>query len=236
MKNKIKYVLMLVTTLCVSCHQDAALVGLWEIEKVLVGKKQMTPVAKWTRINADGSYQSGNGWLQSADGVWRYDEANSVFVATDSLDVEDEFGGFKLSFDNGNMYWEREEEGMPVKVTLVPIEKLPTAPADYLEGIWDLVEITKADVSILNDFDKANKHRLFIRWDRIYIDIDAQGQRNSGYWHIHGHRSELTLLPHEADKTPESWQIEVNTKELIMTGKSDTNQDIRRVYARRNAF
>jgi len=216
--------------------QEETVIGFWEVEVVEVGEENMTPVAKWFKINTDGTYQGGNGWLQNGQGNWNYDAKNKIYSSTDSLDIADEFGGFSVSFHNEKMMWEREEEGMHVKVTLLPIEKLPMAPADYLEGIWDLVEITENAQSILNDFDKENKHKLFIRWDRIYIHFSSEGKKLTGYWHIHGHKPEITLLPHQEDGKPESWRIEVNKKELLMMGISDSNRTIQRKYVRRKTF
>ena len=44
--------------------------GLWEIEKVKVGDKEMTPIARWVRLNPDKSQKSGNGWFQHSIGTW----------------------------------------------------------------------------------------------------------------------------------------------------------------------
>lgn len=211
-------------------------IGLWEIKNVYVGDQEMNPVAKWSKINADGSFQSGNGWLQNASGTWTFDAENHLFSATDSLDIKDDFGGFTVSFDEEIMYWQRVEEGMEVNVTWVPIKELPMSPADYLEGLWDLEDIMEQDQSILASFDPDNKHRLFIRWDRIYMNFSPEGQRSSGYWHINGHKPEITLLPHTEGKNPESWRIDVNADELIMTGISDSNRSIQRRYLRKNSF
>jgi len=216
--------------------QKNKIIGFWEIKNVMVGDQNMTPVAKWTKINADGSFQAGNGWLQNSEGSWNYDAKNNMYTAIDSLGIIDEFGGFNVSFDGENMYWEREEEGMPVKVTLKLIKKLPMAPADYLVGIWDLTEITKDGQSILNEYDSNNKHKLFIRWDRVYINFIPEGKKSTGYWYINGHKPEITLLPHQESEKPESWHIEVNKEKLIMTGISESNKDIQRVYSRKNTF
>ena len=55
------------------------IVGFWEIKEVIVGGKIMTPVAKWSKINKDGSYQSGNGWLQNSEGTWKFDKKNNLY-------------------------------------------------------------------------------------------------------------------------------------------------------------
>ncbi|MEM7102913.1 MAG: hypothetical protein AAF502_07290 [Bacteroidota bacterium] len=216
--------------------QEEKVIGFWEIKTVEVGTENMTPVARWTKINADGTFQNGNGWLQNSKGTWTYDKANNQFSTINKLGIHDEFGGFTVSFDTGNMIWEREEEGMPVKVTLVSITELPMAPSDYLTGIWDLADITKNEKSIMSEFDSGDKHKIFIRFDRIYINFSPSGERLTGYWHIHGHKPEVTFLPHQADKDPETWKVEVNETELTITGLSDSNRSIQRKYVRRNTF
>ncbi|WP_375585261.1 hypothetical protein [Cyclobacterium xiamenense] len=238
MKTELKSlaILTLILVSFTAPAQRERMLGLWSVEKVTVGEENMTPVAKWTRINADGTYQVGNGWLQNGSGRWKYDAENNRYSATDPLALADEFGGFSVSFHGTNMRWQRAEEGMQVEVSLVPIEELPRSPADYLKGIWELVEITENETSILGDFDPENTHKLFIRWDRIYLNFTPEGNRWTGYWHIHGHKPEVTLLPHQENGTVESWRVTVNEKELRMTGISDSNQTIKRHYVRRNTF
>lgn len=238
MKKELTFIMVFTFVLLSSrtYAQKENITGFWEIAQVVVGEESMTPVAKWFKITSDGCYQTGNGWLQNGQGFWHYDAEKNRYTAIDSLDVADEFGGFAVSFENGNMIWEREEEGMPVKVTLVPIEEMPMSPADYLKGIWDLVEITEEGKSILTAFDGEDKHRLFIRWDRVYINFSPEGKKLTGYWHIHGHKPEITLLPHQEGGTPESWKIEVNREELLMSGLSDSNRSVVRKYVRRNTF
>ena len=216
--------------------QKSRMIGLWEAINVDAGEEKMTPVAKWFRFKEDGTTDSGNGWLKNYDGTWEYYAEKNTFSSNDPLGIKDEAGPFKVSFDKEYMYWEREEDGMPVKVTLKPIVKLPMSPADYLIGIWGMESITEDGVSIKDQFDLNGKHYLQIRWDRIYRNRNSEGEISTGYWHIHGHRSEITLLPHSEGKIAESWEIEVNEKELLMVGISDTNRNIERKYVRRNTF
>lgn len=216
--------------------QIDSLTGLWKINKVMVGDEEMSPVAKWTRIHENGTFESGNGWLKISEGTWSFDREDHIFKPVDPLDVKDEFGGFVVSFEKDQMRWKREEEGMDVEVTLVSVKNIPMAPADYLEGLWDLAEITDDGVSVLKDFDPEDKHRLFIRWDRIYVNINPDGERSSGYWHIHAHKPELTLLSHVSGVPPEGWIIEVELRTLQMTGISESNKNIIRSYTRRDSF
>ena len=58
--------------------------GFWEFKKVDVGGKIKTPVAKWTKIENDHTYRSGNGWLQNSVGTWTYDDKARQFSATET--------------------------------------------------------------------------------------------------------------------------------------------------------
>lgn len=238
MKTTVKTLLIITFMLLAfsSYSQKSRMIGLWEAINVNVGEQNMTPVSKWFKFNSDGSSAAGNGWLQNSAGSWEYNEEDNTFSNYDSLGIEDRFGAFDVSFDKEYMYWEREEEGMKVKVTVKPIDELPMSPADYLEGIWDLESISEAEQDITDTYDPNNKHYLHFRWDRIIVYHTPVGERKTGYWHIHGHRSDITLLPHQEGEEAESWKIEVNEHELTMRGISESNDEIKRVYSRRRTF
>lgn len=230
--NKLKILgsFLILFFLIQSVQSQGKLVGLWEIEKVLVGEKNMTPIAKWTRINSDGTYQSGNGWLQNAVGKWTFDSQKAQFLPIETEGLENPFGPFIVDFDSLNqMTWLRMEEGIPVKVSLKKVTKLPQSPADRIVGLWDL-ENTNSEV-------ETNQNRLlFIRWDRIYREFTQEGSNGSGYWHMHGHKAEVTLLPHTAGKSPESWKVGFEEGQLILTGISDSNRDKQLRFSRRTSF
>lgn len=210
--------------------------GLWLIENVRVGDQQMTPVAKWTRIHEDGSFESGNGWLQNSAGTWTYDETAGTYAPEDPLGLEDPFGPFSVRFEGETMIWQREEEEMPVTITLTKINELPKAPADQVQGLWDLDAITQDETDITATYDPDNRNYLFFRWDRIYIARTPQGERATGYWHMNGHRPEVTLLPHSADIEPQSWRVEADDQELTLTGISDSNTGRTLVFKRISRF
>lgn len=128
----------------------------------------MTPVAKWTIIDDDHTYRSGNGWLQNSVGTWTYDDKVRQFLPTGINGLKDEFGSFKVSFSNENMMWEREEDGMKVQITMERINEMPMSDADKLIGLWDLTQANNNGETITPNFDPENKQYLFIRWDRIY--------------------------------------------------------------------
>jgi len=81
-------VFMLMITAFASCAQEN-IFGLWQVEQVIVGEKSMTPVAKWFRIESNGHYQTGNGWLQNGAGIWNFDSEKQLFSSCDSLNIED---------------------------------------------------------------------------------------------------------------------------------------------------
>ena len=223
---------------CTSDKQDIS--GLWLISKVTVGEQQMTPVAKWTRINANGTYQSGNGWLKSSEGKWTFDESVNAFLAVETSGLDDPYGAFHVHMSDGKtteMTWSREEEGMMVEVKLERIDELPTAPADDVRGLWDLtvVEVDGADST--NSIDPDNQHYLFIKWDRTYLERTAAGDRQTGYWHMNGHHPELTFLPHGQENESSRWMVntnEINT--LVMTQHSKENGEIIRTFTRLKSF
>lgn len=221
MKSILKPLLFfLLITLQISCASEPSFIGLWEIEKVSMGDRTMTPVAKWAKYNTDGTYESGNGWLKSIDGTWSFNDETKQITSFDLLGIKDEMGGFAVSFSDQKMIWKREEFGNMVQVTFKRIEKLPLSTADYLEGVW-----------VLNG---ETKEKLHFRWDRIINFYNSENQKTSGYWHINGHRPEITVLPHTQGKEVEGWMIDVNEKELKMTGVSDTNKGAVKIYTRTN--
>lgn len=189
--------------------QDKDILGLWQVSKVTVGDQVMTPVGKWFRFD-EGTYQTGNGWLQNGTGVWTISEGK--LSATDSFGPMDEFGAFDISFDQG-MQWRRLEDGMEVAVYLQRSEQLPLNPADLVVGLW------KA----------PDGSTLFIRWDRIYVRQSETG-RKTGYWHMNGHRPELTMLPHSDDESVSGWKVEVTEEVLVLTSTSD--EDDQRTWRR----
>jgi hypothetical protein len=210
--------------------------GFWEITKVMVGEEIMTPVARWTRINADHTFQSGNGWLQNSIGTWTYDERQSQYSAEDNYGIRDEYGPFNVRFDGDTMFWERIEEEMQVKVTLEKITSKPMSTADRLHGLWDLTHIVEAGRDITAMFDPDGLYYVFIRWDRIYVERNADGEQSTGYWHIHGHRPEVTFLSHRENEKPKGWTVEVSDTQLSMTGVSETNKDLELQFQRIHEF
>ena len=229
-------VLLVYLTLSALPADGQEIVGFWSIEQVRVGDELMTPVAKWTRINKDGTFQSGNGWLQNSVGTWTYDERTDIFLQFERHGLEDEYGGFTVSFSDQEMVWYREENGVNVVVTLERIGQMPMSISDKLVGLWDLADAIKDGGSITSFFDPQDQRYLFLRWDRIYVQRDHQGERSTGYWHINAHRPEVTMISHESVKDPERWRVSIDSTELIMAGISDTNLGLKLIFQRIDQF
>ena len=229
MKQRI-YCLAILLLIChsfSSFSQNNPITGLWEITFVSIGSERMTPIARWIKLETDYTYTSGNGWLQNSKGSWTYNPDTRLLTSIDSLGVREDFEGFNVSFEKNYMVWKREENGMPVHVTLKSIKEKPMAPADYLVGLWKLkkTNLTNEDHS-----------RIFIRWDRIYRAYLENESKSSGYWHINAHKPEVTFLPHDESENPETWTMVVNKTELILTGISNANKNQKLQYIRLHMF
>jgi hypothetical protein len=105
-----------------------------------------------------------------------------------------------------------------------------------LVGLRDLREVTKNGKVETSMFDPDNKYYIFIRWDRVYVERNVEGQKTGGYWHINAHRPELTLLPHDEVEKKENWNIRADAEELKMEGLSDPNKGTVIVYTRLHQF
>ena len=234
--NTIKFFLLL--NLSLLTHQltgQADHTGFWEVKEVRVGGEVKAPVAKWTRINADGSFQSGNGWLQNSEGTWTFDNNNKTYLPVETNGILDEYGAFKVSFKDKTMLWERKEEGDRVIVTLQRIDILPKSTADHLVGIWDLDERIRNGKSEKSTYDPQDKFYLFIRWDRMYVERTIDDKKVYGYWHIHGHKPEVKFISIDG-KAIETWTVEVDQKKLKMVGGSTSNKDLELMFSRMNKF
>lgn len=231
-----QYLTILLFFSTISIIKAQKIIGFWEVTKVEVGDKLMTPLAKWTKINSDGTFQSGNGWLQNAEGSWTFDNKRSTFSPIETNGIFEDFGPFHVDFKEEMMIWEREEEGMMVKVFLKKITKLPKATADEIVGLWDLVKATKNEKDATKEFDSQNRNYLFLRWDRIYVERNSTKERTTGYWYINAHHPEITFLSHEPGLKPESWHVIVSDTTLILEGISDTNKELKLFYTRTNRF
>lgn len=192
---KTKHMILLILMLLVSSLTFAqSVVGFWKVDLVMVGERNVTPVAKWFHYHPDHTYQAGNGWSQNSIGTWAYDKKKAEFIPFSSNGEPDEFGAFKTCFENGKMYWEREEEGMKVVVTLSPTTEMPMSPKDSIAGTWNLVSVTKEgkDITPMENASKAAE--LHISWGGTYRKTAPDGASAHGFWHMDPHHPEFHLV------------------------------------------
>lgn len=237
--NQLKMKQALIITvflLSVQLLNAQSLIGFWEVKEVRVGQKQVTPVAKWMKINEDNTFQSGNGWLQNSIGTWEFDAKTKIITPETKNGIKEGFGGFTVSFEGEKMIWKRQEEGMAVSVIHERISEMPQSPADQIVGLWDLTDVREGGKSVVKTFDPDNQYYLHIRWDRIYKERSVEGRRSSGYWHMHGHKPEITLLSHQQGKPVESWTVVAGDARLTLEGISDTNRGKTLTFKRLDEF
>ncbi len=189
--------------------------GMWEFTKVTLGDEEVTPVAKWTRLNEDGTFQSGNGWVQNAEGTWNYDKESKSFLPVTKNGITDEFGPFEVSFTGDGLTWKRKEEGMEVVVSLRRINEIPKGPMDEIVGLWDLDDAQSNGRNILDEMDPGLNRYLFIRWDRIFVFGNTPDGRLTGYWHFDGHRPQVTLIYHDSARDREYWNVSYEDGKMI---------------------
>lgn len=217
--------------------QNITIEGLWLVENVNVGSRNLTPVAKWTRINAGGTYESGNGWLKHSEGIWTYNSDEQTFHPKENNGLTDPYGPFSVQFEGEKMKWIRNEEGQKVTVTFSPINEIPKSPADKVQGLWDLVSARVNEKDITQEYDPEGQHYIFIKWDRNYLQRTSKGEREGGYWNMNAHKPEITFISYTDSNEKHSWKVQFNEGgDMLLTGIDDENQGQKLTYKRRTAF
>ncbi|XOV91793.1 MAG: hypothetical protein ACFHWX_16465 [Bacteroidota bacterium] len=183
-------------------------VGFWKVDKVMVGDRNLTPVAKWFRYRKDHTYQAGNGWTQNDIGTWIYNKKKKEFLPESGRNGADEYGPFKVSFSSGNMTWERMEDGMKVVVNLSLTAEMPMAPKDSLSGMWELVT------------DNATKETLFISWGGNFRKTKTDGSQSFGYWHMDPHHSEFHMIDYNREIPVSVLIVSFKDNRVIMKPKA----------------
>ncbi|MEM9820107.1 MAG: hypothetical protein AAF985_03515 [Bacteroidota bacterium] len=215
---------ILALILFTNCGIEKKLVGLWQIEKVKIGNQEMTPMARWTRLNKNKSQESGNGWFQHTIGQWTYDAQNNTIAITNSNGVKDEFEGFTINkVDNKKMIWSREEEGEQVIVTLKKTNKLPQATSNRLLGVWLLK--TKNEVKL-----EGSASYIFLRWDRIVVSRQESKSKQYGTYKTHGHKEELQIIYYEEPLRQEIWSYQFDGKNHLIL--EEINEKVKLEYER----
>ncbi|MCX2743007.1 hypothetical protein OO013_03975 [Mangrovivirga sp. M17] len=207
MKLKFGILLFLITSALLTA-QNVNIAGLWQVEKVVVGDRDMTPIAKWTRIHGDGTYETGNGWLQNGAGLWSFNQSENTISTKDKYGIQDPFGAFDISYKGNSMVWSRMEEGMEVQVFWERINELPRSHADKITGKWK------------SEDKDGESHSIFFRWDKIFV-IDKDEEKETGYWIPNAHKPEVGFISHDQSQPHKYYKVEFEDDKLILTGVSE---------------
>ena len=187
----------------------------------------MTPNARWMQFNEDFTSVSGNGWFHHSQGVWKLDSEGRLEVESTN-GTKDLAEAFRVSFSEGNMIWERTEDGMDVVVTLVSMDEFPTTYGDDLLGLWELDELN-GEGDYFSD-SISSPQSLFIRWDRRFVIENNMGQIH-GVYHVHGHRPEVEFIPYDTKYERIRWQIGYDEDQITLT-KMNTDDVVERKFKR----
>ena len=179
--------------------------GLWHVTSVTAGENEMTPNARWVRFHADKTQQSGNGWLQHSIGTWNLDQTTNKLSIVNTNGLKDLADPFQIKLDQNTMTWSREEEGQALTVHLKRIETLPTTHGDQLLGLWKLEKATgKGDYFSSSETSNAS---LYFGWDKRFM-VQTGKSRIRGMYNVHGHKSEVALIPHDEKRKRSFWNIQ----------------------------
>lgn len=222
---------LLFLTLCLFAFSNAHAQpdGLWVVQKVTVGGKTMTPVARWSRFQKNGEVVSGNGWVQHTVGRWSYNPKEASLSISAENGIKDEAGPFKIiALTATKMQWQRLEEGELVIVKLEKADVLPQTPGDQIQGLW-----------LLNPSQQRKEPAtspqpyVLIRPDRRFNFRGFPSDFTYGIWHMDGHKPLLTLV---ANGKEEQWQVEVQPTTMTWTKQGAEGQQEVLHYTRTDTF
>ena len=209
--------------------------GFWVVTKVSVGAREVTPVARWFKIEK-GKQTSGNGWTQHSFGTYKFDKKKSELLFITTNEPDDEFGAFKVERKGPLMTWTRKEENELVVVELKPITEMPMGPADLAKGLWVLNSAVDRELDITKTYDPDHKHFLFIRWDRQYVRQINAHERISGYWFFDAHLPLMTLISENREQEDEVWNVTIEGTKMTLKGSSENVQTMILTYSRATDF
>lgn len=210
--------------------------GFWLVTKVTVGARELTPVMRWVKLEANGKQVSGNGWLQHSFGTYRFDKTKSELLLITTNEPDDEFGAFKIERKGPLMTWSRKEEGEMVVVEMKPITELPMSPSDEAKGLWILDSALDRDLDITKTYDPDRKHFLFIRWDHQYVRQINAHERISGYWFFDAHQPIVAFISENREQQDEHWLVSIAGTKLTLKGSSENVKEMTLTYSRATDF
>jgi len=232
---KIKLILSLIIIVAfLSCEKPTTIEGLWIVKSVVVGDKEMTPNARWTRFNSDQTQESGNGRFQHSYGTWKLNPETNELSIENSNGLDDVNEPFVVSISQNDMIWERIEQGKKIKVNLVRSSNLPETFGDKILGLWKLERVIGNGSYFEQSDKKETNDFIFFRWDKRFVLKSEKGRIN-GVYNVHGHKPEVELIPYGDQFKRDFWKIRFE-KDHITLKLLNTNKNVTRKFRRIHKF
>lgn len=224
---------LLILSIFISCNENktSTISGLWLVKKVEMGKKEMTPNARWMNFKEDATQTSGNGWLQHSFGTWSL--KNNLLSINNKNGVADLTEPFKVELSKNKMLWKRKEEGENITVYLEKINEIPTSKGNELLGLWKLKsKRVKKDGEFLNT-NVTSKETLFLRWDDTYVIQNGPREKKYGIYKIHGHKPELQIVNYGENPKFNFYKFSISKDNLTLVS-TENNEEL--LYVRVHQF
>ncbi len=220
--KKISIFSLMVMLILFSCDKKPAIEGLWIVKSVKAGEEEMTPNARWTRLNADFTQETGNGRLQHTYGTWKLNPETNELSIQNTNGIEDINEPFRISVHQDEMIWNRTEEGQDVEVTLVRSSQLPETYGDKILGLWGLESATGKGDYFKEPVSKNTKDYIFFKWDKRFV-IESEKGKIYGVYNVHGHKPEVKLIPYGDQFKRDFWKIQYDENHITLNRlNSDT--------------
>ncbi|MBI1226987.1 MAG: hypothetical protein GC192_17280 [Bacteroidetes bacterium] len=216
---KIRFLILLGSFMIILSSMTAQTVaGFWMVDQVMVGERNLTPMAKWFKYETNNTYTAGNGWTQNDIGSWEYDEVKKEF-SPESTNGKDGYGPFKVLFSDNKMMWKRMEDGMEVTVYLSRISEMPKSPKDMVAGNWGLLSVVENGTDITPTFDADHKIELLVRWTETFRRTNPDDSQSFGYWHMDAHEPAFHLIDFNRDIAIKVFYVSFKDDLLVMKEK-----------------
>lgn len=223
-KNYFLTLAVIVSVMLSSCEKNIkkenTIIGLWKVEKVKVGKNEMTPIARWMQFNTDSTQTSGNGWLKHSFGTWSLNTKNQLRVKNVN-GLLDEAAPFQVDVKEEKMIWTRKEEGQNVQVYLKRVDKKPTSPGNKIMGLWKLDSYIDSDIDVTNKVNPKNNQTLYLSWDNVFREHNLLEGRRVGVYKIHGHKPELQMVNYGETSQFSFWNFSLKKDKLTLTSRDN---------------
>lgn len=215
-------IVVLILFVLQSCKKEKGIEGLWVVDQVTVANKSMTPIAKWTRFNSDGTQVSGNGWLQHSWGTWQLNKDSLSVI--DVNGIQDQTGPFQIEILESEMNWRRIENGEEVRVSFKRVDEIPQSDRTKLFGLWKLISAYDQGNDISAIVNPDGKAMLQLSWDQMYIQHNLPKGKNYGIYRIHAHKPEIQLVNYGSESSFSFWNFTLNADQLKLISSDEKSE------------